>query len=78
MDEVLFNAVLREARRKGAEALQATGLEGGPWASELERLGFTGRETLTGPVVYAPGNEGWTSLVLDKDNGWMTDGDRDG
>lgn len=78
MEEVLFNAMLREARGRGAEALQATGFDGGPWATVLERLGFVRRETLTGPVVYSPRDESWTAALHDKDNWWMTDGDRDG
>ena len=78
IEVALFNALLDVARRSNVESLQASCMEGGAWCTILKRLGFAGREQSTGPVVFSPKNAKWADIVTDRDQWWMTDGDRDG
>jgi hypothetical protein len=78
IEAALFRALLDISRRCKAESLQASCLEGGAWCTVLNRLGFTAREQSAGPVVYSPNGSKWNELLTDKDQWWMTDGDRDG
>lgn len=78
IEVALFGALLDVSRRSDVDSVQASCIQGGAWCKILERLGFAAREQSTGPVVYSPKNAKWTDILTDKDQWWMTDGDRDG
>lgn len=78
IEVALFRALLDVSRSIDAESIQASCMRGGAWSSVLERLGFVAREESTGPVVYSPKDGERTDVLTDKDQWWMTDGDRDG
>ena len=78
IEVALFRAILQVARRNNVESLQASCIEGGAWCVILKRLGFAAREQSTGPVVYSPKHAKWTDILTDREQWWMTDGDRDG
>ena len=78
IEGALFRALVDVARRRDVDSLQASCIEGGAWCSLLKRLGFVAREQSTGPVVYSPKGGRWTDLLTDRNQWWMTDGDRDG
>ena len=78
IEVALFHALLDICHCNNVESLRASCIEGGAWCTMLKRLGFAPREQSTGPVVYSPKNAKWTDILTDRDQWWMTDGDRDG
>jgi hypothetical protein len=78
IERALIGALVDISRRHNVESLQASCVEGSTWSTILSRLGFSGREQSAGAVVYTPKDAKWSDILTDKDQWWLTDGDRDG
>ena len=78
VEKALLNAVADHGRRCGAERVQASAVAGSAWYSILETHGFSAREQLPGPVVYASKGSQASKTLTDVTQWWITDGDRDG
>ena len=78
IETALFRATIEVARSANVESLQASCIEASAWCKLLEGLGFVAREQSTGPVVYVSKKSSLSAILTDKDNWWITDGDRDG
>jgi hypothetical protein len=78
IEMAIFHAILAVSHRRNVESLQASCMEGDAWCTILRRLGFVEREQSAGPVVYSPKGAKWADILTDRDQWWMTDGDRDG
>jgi len=73
----LVAELARIGRERGARALGTQALEGSPAAPVLRELGFSARETGTGPVVFHAPESALARFVDDPAAWWMLEGDRD-
>jgi len=78
IETALASALVDISRRHNVESLQASCVEGSTWGNTLSRLGFSEREQSAGAIVYTPKDARWSDILTDKDQWWLTDGDRDG
>jgi hypothetical protein len=78
IERALIGALVDISRRHNVESLQASCVEGSTWSTTLSRLGFSEREQSAGAIVYTPKDAKWSDILTDKDQWWLTDGDRDG
>jgi hypothetical protein len=73
----LVAALVRHGRRTGLTGLSIGALEGSSLVGVLSRLGFRLRSETSPMFAYAPPDKPWTRLLTEKDNWFMTNGDRD-
>lgn len=78
LENALFTGIVSYGHEWGAEALQASAVDGSAWSSVLAGHGFSAREQSTGPVVFVQDGDACSEMLTDVGQWWMTDGDRDG